>query len=54
MIFLYDSEEVNVNQSEEQLQQHFEVVNRIASSMENLASAATGVLKRALPETKKH
>jgi hypothetical protein len=45
MIFLCDSEEVIMNQSEEQLQQQIEVMNRIASSMENLASAATGVLE---------
>jgi ABC-type transporter Mla subunit MlaD len=34
-----------MNQSEEQLQQQSEVMNRIASSLENLASAATGFLE---------
>lgn len=42
---LVTSEEVIMNQSEKQRQQQFEVINRIASSMENLATAAIGVLE---------
>jgi hypothetical protein len=45
MTFLCDSEEVFMNQSEEQQQQQLEVMNRIASSMESLATATTGVLE---------
>jgi hypothetical protein len=46
MTFLCDSEEVFMNQSEEQWQnQRLEVMNRIASSMESLTTAAIGILE---------